>query len=352
MQPHTLLMAKLALVLLATGGAFAQLGRPFAPLIDGVEGLQDVVWLAPALKILFGVAGLSLLLNRFVRLAAGLLGLLGLYSLASASPGYGIHLAVAAVVLILCALHAPREQPWLIRVFVISTLAMMALAKILTPEWMAGDIVRAWMEAGLAHPLATWLQTVMPGAWVPQAIALFMVAAEVSLAVTLVVPRTRRVALWALGAYLLATGLLVASPETGALAIALAIGSVSFIDWPKGSISVLWPRACGYPLWLRIALDRYDCDVRLDWPLPPDPDAFLEVDISGRHYEGSRALSVVLLHFPAFLASAFALVWVAHLAVPTPIAAVIHAMLIGPVLALFALPRVKRTTRRLQRVAG
>ncbi len=349
MQPQVLLMAKLALVVLVTDGVFLNLDASFAPLADVFDNLPgESPALGLTLKALFIAAGATLLVNRFVRSAAMLLGILALYTQAASAPAYAAHLVVCGTLLILGALQPRSEQPWLVRALVSVSLLVVAIAQARGMPWLEGATIDSWVATGVAHPLLAWLRGSPGMAWISPAVAWIMLVAEAAIAVCILIPNTRRGACYGLVACLLASGFTLASPDMQAFSISLGLASLAFLEWPRGAIAVLWPRACGFPLWLRIALDRYDFDGRLDWPLPPDPDAILEVDLDARHFEDARALAAVLMRFPAFLIAAFAVIWTAHLLLPPSAAAIANVVVIVPLVILFALRRLRHASRRLQ----
>ena len=349
MQPQVLLMSKLALAVAVTGGVFDDLDRPLAPLIGALDPLASSgIWLALALKAAFLVAAAFLFVNRGVRSAAGVLGILVLYTQSASAAAFGSHQVVCGALLTLGALQPRSEQPWLVRGLVSTVLATGAILRAGDHAWLDGTTIESWVTTGVAHPVLAWLRAFVGGPWVSQAAAWIILVAEVAIAICLLIPVLRRAAAWCLAFHLLISGFTLAIPAMQAASVAIGIAGLSFLQWPKGAIAVLWPRACGFPLWLRIALDRYDFDGRLDWPLPPDPDAILEVDIDERHSEDVRALSALLLHFPVFLFAAFLVIWGTHLLLSLASAALAHVIVVGPLLGLFALRRLKHARRRLQ----
>ncbi|MGH8018529.1 MAG: hypothetical protein ACREIA_09600 [Opitutaceae bacterium] len=348
MQPQVLLMAKLALVIIVSDGVFLNLDASFAPLADTFENTGATPELGWALKAAFIAAAAALLVNRLVRSAAMLLGILTLYTQAVSAPAYAAHLVVCGTLLILGALQPRSEQPWLVRALVSVALLVAAIAKARSMPWLLGTTIESWIATGVAHPALAWLRNEAGMAWISEAVAWIMLVCETALAICILIPNTRRGAGFGLAAYLLVAGFTLASPQMQAFSISLGLASLAFLEWPRGAIAVLWPRACGFPLWVRIGLDRYDFDGRLDWPLPPDPDAILEVDLDTRHFEDARALAAALMHFPAFLIAAFAIIWAAHLLLPPSAAAVANVVVIVPLMILFALRRLRHARHRLQ----
>src|SRR5690606_15934257 len=71
------------------------------------------------------------------------------------------------------------------------------------------------------------------------------------------IPRARRTAAWLAVFFYTLLYLVLGAAEVALFAGAVAIAQIAVIDWPRFVI-VVWPRSCGWPLWLRVALDRYD----------------------------------------------------------------------------------------------
>jgi hypothetical protein len=353
MHPQVLLAAKLMLVVLLSGG----LSRPlesesaalFADAPAWLRGYASLGWVHTSLVV--AAAG-ALLLNRLVRTAAVVVGLLGLGALAADVARFAPHLAFGSVVSIVAGLQPEGGRPWLVRAvtsfFLLSASATLAL----TPGWLGGGVPGSWVHMGIAHLSAVGAVSLFgDGFWT--VVAWLLPAGGFAVAVGLLVPRTRTAAALALAIGLLLATCTLALAQAHALVIAIGVAALAYLDWPKGPIVVLWPRACGVPMWVRIALDRYDFDGRLDWPLPPDPDAILEVTLERRHYVESRALAALLLRFPVFIVGAFAWAWCSHVLLSVQVAPLAYALVLAPIFTLVAMRRLKHAGRRIQnRVAG
>lgn len=345
MQPNALLMAKFLFVLLVATGFTRHLGTPLAPLWPGLDSLRDLPAARLAVPALFCAAGALLLFNRLARTASVVLGLLVLLAQLQSRPAFTGETWLAGSLLIMAGLQARGDRPWLARGFVVLFYLASAAAQLLTPGWTTGRVFNGWIDAGLLNPLAELF--VSP--WMAPGVAWSMVAVEVALASTLLIQRTRKAAVFAGIALHLGLNLVFAGADLGGFSLVIGIAYLAFLDWPTTEVSATWPRACGWPIWLRIVLDRLDWDRHIDWPFPPDPDADLMVSYDGHVYFHWRALCRLLLASPVFLSGVFVLVLAAQVLLPPVVAATEQAILLGPLVLFFAVPAARRVQHRLHR---
>ncbi|BET68950.1 hypothetical protein ASA1KI_38680 [Opitutales bacterium ASA1] len=349
MHPQVLLAVKLMLVVLLSGGLWRPLDGSAATLFaDTPTWLRAFATLGWLHTLLVVTAATALLLNRFVRTAAVVLGLLTLGALATDVARFSPHLALGGILSVAAGLQPEGGRPWLVRTITSFSLLLISAALALTPGWLGGGVAGSWIHLGVAHVAAAGAASLFGDPfWT--LFAWLLPTGGFAVAVALLVPGTRTAAAIVLAGGSLFTSFTIALPQAHALAITVGVAALTFIDWPKGPVVVLWPRACGVPMWVRIALDRYDFDGRLDWPLPPDPDAILEVTLERRHYVESRALAALLLRFPVFLVVAFATAWCSHVLLPVQVAPLAYVLAAAPLLTLVAMRRLKHAGRRIQR---
>lgn len=349
LAPNALLMAKLAVLLLFVKGFVLHLGVPFAPLVSGLDKLRHFPSFGIALQSVFVAASACLLVNRFVRTSALLLGVLVLFEQVQSEPALNGYALLCGCVLLLVGLHRGGEQPTLVQWQLVLLYLVAAANKFANPDWTGGSIVETWLSDASAHPAAAWFAALMPAGFVPAVLPWAIIACEVLLAIGLAVPRTRKWTVFGGIVFQLAVHVTFSSAAMGSFSIAMGIAYLSFLRWPRGQVVVLWPRACGWPLWLRIALDRFDWDRRLSWPQPPDPDADLEVSYDGGVFFHWRGLCKLLLAFPAFYFAGFAFLLGTQLLLRPGLAAIVHAVVIAPLCVFFAVPTLRRAQHRLRR---
>lgn len=343
MEPNVLLAAKLAFVFLVADGFFLHLGTPFAPALPSLGALRSVPGWAVLLPVLFWVPGLCLLVNRFVRPASTILGAVVLLAQLQSSPALANHSLFLGALLVLAGLEQAGRRPVLLRWQMAAIHLVMFIGKVGDPAWRDGDVLAGWIRLGEAvNPALAWLGQGTSVTWLGFVLSWAVMGAELLLAVGLALPFRRSTTVWFGVLTQLALLVLLPSGPMVAWSLALALGYLAFLNWPESPICALWPRACGWPLWLHIALDRYDWDHRITWPMPPNPDAELEVDYDEVHRHDWHALRDLLLYFPAFHAVVFAVLLAAYVLAPAGVAATLIALVVGPLFAFCATPAVAR----------
>lgn len=333
MNPEVLLAAKLAWLLLLCSGFLARAGRPGAAVAPVLEPLGAVSgWVLP---VLFLVSGAALLTNQVTRFAAGAAGASVVLTTLGSLAAWRAHEWVCGALLVLAALERPGGRPWLLRAQATLALAMVALDHPGGMAWTTRATLEGWQVGVDTYSLLGALQEVLP-AWMLQAVTGWILpATALAIAVGLWVRRLRALAAWCAGLWVVLGYVLMGSDASAWYGLAVLVGLLSFLAWPRQSLAAHWPRACGWPMWLRIALDHYDFDQQTEWPFPNNPDADLDVWVDGTHLTGRRAIGALLLYFPLFHASVFALAVVLLLIMPQPWAMAGHLVLAAAVLGFF-----------------
>lgn len=346
-NPELALAAKLAWLLLLCGGFVSRAG-----LIDPATAQEFSLvpgGLAWMFRLVFVAAGVLLLTNQFTRIAAVLAGgcvVLGPWlSLAS----WRSHEWICGMILILVALETPGQRPWLLRAQ--ATLCVLAVVAdgMGRVDWSTHATLEGWAVDRDAPSLLGILRSALPPGLLQLLAAWGAPIASALLAVGLWIPRLRARAAWCTCAYLTAGYVLVGTEDAAYFTLAALVAMLSFLDWPRNRLAAHWPRACGWPMWLRIALDHYDFDQRTEWPFPQNPDADLEVWVDERHLGSRRAVAALLLYFPLFHVLVFAAALALLFALPQPWAAFAHACMGVWLLAFFALPTFHRLNARWTR---
>lgn len=351
MPGNTLLLAKLTILVIATDGVYRLLEAPFAPLLGVLGVFSGSSVYEITLTVAFVLSAVALVFNQWVRTSSAVAGTVVLLGVSGSMAGYHAHLAFAGCVLLLCSLHGEKSRPRLVRWFVVVTLGLTALTALTDVDWITGRTMAQWIQAELAHPALLWSAEAVPFIPWPVLLAWLMILGPLSLLVGLGLPNRSRILIWIGTTLLLLTSLAASSAETTAFLIVLGVAVIAFLDWPREHLRVTWPRACGLPLWLRIALDQQDWDHRIEWPMPEDPDGILVVEIDERRYEGARGLTTLLLYSPFFYVTTFVTFWIPHLFLPPAVSTLIHAMIAAPLLAIFLRPRYLQVRAKLKQAA-
>jgi hypothetical protein len=299
MLPNTLLIAKLSVLILVAGGFWQRIGRHGYS--SGIIGhLPDSSIVDATFHLLFAAAGICILLNRFVRPMSIFLGILVLFVGIGSATALRGHDFLCGSLLLLTGLQGKHERPILIRWQVVLIHAAVLIEATRVNGWSDSWAMERWIPEDFSNPVFVYANELLPPGWFGVMMAWFIVIAELMLVFAFCQRRFQRFALW--GGLVLHLGIYTATGTTASAAFTAALFTsyISFLKWPKMTICAVWPRSCGWPLWLRIALDKYDFDHRIDWPLPPDPNAELEVSYGNHHSQDVRALRDLLLLFPSF----------------------------------------------------
>ncbi len=343
MSPEVLLAAKLAWVLLLASGFLMHAGAAGAPVIPGLDVLAPgTSWM---FRALFIVTGLALLTNQATRIAAVVAGACVLIAPLQSLAAWRAHEWICGAVLVLAGLETPGERPWLLRAQATIALLAVVLDRTDAIHWAAPATLEGWEVERDVPSLIRLLEDTLPAAWMHAGATWLVPLSALAIASGLWVPRLRSRAAWAACVWFLAGYLLVGATDAGFHALAGLVTLLAFLEWPRQSIAAHWPRACGWPMWLRIALDHYDFDQKTEWPFPENPDADPDVWIDGHLLPRRSGLAGLLLYFPLFHMSAFAAAVVVLLVLPQPWAALVHACLGLGLLAFFAPTTFTRARR-------
>jgi hypothetical protein len=346
MDPEVLLAAKLAWLLLLCSGFLARAGRPGAAVVGVLDTLPHAAgWLVPAL---FLTAGAALLMNQLTRPAAIIAGVCVLITPLGSLAAWRGHEWIAGAVLLLAGLEHPGGRPWLLRVQATLGLLAVLLDQTGAIDWSARPSLEGWQIERDTPSLILWLRDHLPAGALHVFATWIVPASALGIAAALWLPRLRDRAIWWACAWLLTGYVLVATDEAAFFTLAMLITMLGWLNWPRESLKAHWPRACGWPMWLRIALDHYDFDQKTEWPFPSNPDADLDVWVDGKHLVRREAIVALLLYFPLFHMGVLVVAVVLLLTLPQPWAAVAHASIGLWLLVFFALPTFRRLRRKLR----
>ncbi len=342
-RPNTLLMAKLSWLLLVVSGFGRDLLAPYTPAVGLFQTIPgESTWFA----IAFWLGGLCLLFNRFARFSAVLVGAVALLAPFESVPAWHPHAWVCGCVLTLAALQGPAENPRFLRALLVVVHGAALTGAIKGSLWVHAALAKPWSSEDYAGTVARALAAHLPPGSLEPVLreATLVICAAVTLG--MLVPRLRRAAAWLALFFYTALYLMQGSREIALFAGAVAIAQIAVLDWPRFVI-VVWPRSCGWPLWLRVALDRYDFERRTDWPRPADPDAHLEAWFDVRPVAGARAVANLMLFFPTFYFVLLFVLVAIHAILPRFVAVPMNAAIVAGLLGFSAFSHLGRLRARL-----
>lgn len=341
---EVVLAAKLAWLLLVCGGVLARVGQTDLATADQLGVVPGgLTWM---FRLVFVATGVLLLVNQFVRPAATIAGACVVLAPLLSVANWRSHEWVCGMVLLLAGLETPGARPWLLRAQATLCLAAVACDQMGAIDWTTRATLEGWQVDRDAHALLGVLRSTLPAALLRLFAGWIVPASALAIGAALWVPVARQRAVWFACAWLIAGYVVVGTDEAAFFTLAVLVALLSFLEWPRESLAAHWPRACGWPMWLRIALDHYDFDRKTEWPFPANPDADLDVWTDGKHRIGRNAICALLLYFPLFHFAVFAAAVLLLLLLPQPWATLAHACLGGWLLAFFAFPVFRSLNER------
>jgi hypothetical protein len=313
MRPNLLLMAKLTWLLLVIGGFGRTLLGPYTPAVGLFQAIPGESLL---LSAGFWLGGFCLLLNRAVRGAAVITGSVVLLAPFESLPAWHPYAWVGGCVLVLAALQGSSENPRFLRWLLVVIHGAALLGAWQGAGWVQAALAEPWSPSDYLGSLPRRLDAHLAEGSLARGLRFASIGLCTVMTVGMMIPRLRRLAAWIALLFYAVVYLALGTSEVALFVGAVAIAQIAVIDWPR-FIIVVWPRSCGWPLWLRVALDRYDFEGRTDWPRPPDPDAELEAWFDLKPFTGARAVANLVLVFPVFYFGLLGLLAAIHALLPS-----------------------------------
>jgi len=331
MRPNILLMAKLVTLDFIFSGQIVMLSRHLVPFIGFFRHVGSPSAFHLALLLIFLVAAASLFLNRHVRVACVVLGMVVVVSIASSMKYYENNREYTALLLVLAGLDDPDGDSWVLRWQVVLLYFAAAVNKVLLAEWRDGYFFQAWMSY-LHH--AAWPKVAgLFGDRVLGALLAWMaIGTEFALSIGFALRRHVPVLIWVGVAYH-TTLVLVMNRSFGMFWIAAPSAYLAFVTWPTEPLPVRFGQELGrLGRWVSV-LKRLDFEGAFRWQ--PVPQGELEISVHGRTHRAWRALVWILLCNPV---SYFVVAFFAALPQPEPraMALIVFAILGAIALSAFA----------------
>jgi predicted DCC family thiol-disulfide oxidoreductase YuxK len=310
LPPNLLLMAKLIALTLLLTNHVRLLPDPFLPFIPGLDRLPGPTFRL-VLQTVFVGSAVALLFNRAVRASSLVLGLTILLAVGSSKAYYGNNKFFCGAMLLLAGLHVPGRSPWLLRLQLVIVYLGAGLNKLLDPDWQSGLFFHHWAGERLQHSLYLTLAPSLP----PLALAKFFcwttIAAELGIALALVIPRWYGIGIW--GNILFQSALMFFTGTTFTMFFyAMTAASLAFVDWPIPKPAVIWDGDCAFCALTKKWWERLDPERFLEWIPFQDPasqrfgipvqalEQRLHFIAGDRSYAGFAAFKMMTLYNPIF----------------------------------------------------
>lgn len=199
-SPGALLAARLLVIYPFLSGVLGMIrlrpGVGAVPVIDRLDGVPDVLWMA--IVAVYGIMVVALWLDRGARAAAIIAGSIVLLDVVVALEEYSNNRLLVGLALVLLGLADERMGTWPIRAQLSLMYAGAALNKLLEADWRSGRFVENWTIEVLDLSVYPELADRWPD--LHQVLAWLTIGVESGLAaLVLVVQRTRWAVIAALG---------------------------------------------------------------------------------------------------------------------------------------------------------
>jgi hypothetical protein len=122
----------------------AGLPRPFLPFLPALDKVPPAIGFQRGLRVTYLIAGMMLLLNRWVRVSCLVCAAVLFLGALSSRLTFANNRQYAGCLLFLAALTRPGQSPWLIRYQVVLLYFGAGLNKILDVDWRSGQFFEIW----------------------------------------------------------------------------------------------------------------------------------------------------------------------------------------------------------------
>jgi hypothetical protein len=232
MPPNLLLLCKVLAVAILGTGHFRILPYPFLPFIPGLDRLVPPAVFQNTLQTVAVVAAVALLLNRGVRASALVLGACLLIGVVCSKAYYGNNKTFCGLALVLAGLSDFDRPPYLLRWQLALVYFGAALNKLLDPDWQSGLFFQYWAAEKLRNPVFIAVSEQLPALVAGKIMCWGTIAAELAASLGLLVPRLVKYALWT--NIFFQVGLLEFTGNTFTLFFyGMTAATLAFVTWPE-----------------------------------------------------------------------------------------------------------------------
>lgn len=304
MRPQALLLCKLLFVLAAVHGLPAKLGDPYLPFLPIFDELRQFPGLfAAVLTAAYWSAGVALLLNVGVRSAAVTLGACVILALLASKPSFQNHVFIVGCFFLLCGLHRPGEDPWLIRWQYVLLYFGAGLNKVLQVDWWSGAFLHTWLHDHEANAVYEFGSSMLPERWFAASVSWMVMGAEFTVCTLFLVRRWNGLAVAGVVLVHLSFLAIVGPGPFGYFTEVLFLGLLAFLAWPREAQEVRLRDA--HARWARSWLPLLDWDGQLRLGGQPGAGHWLEVREGTRRSVDMDALARLCGYTPAFWVALF-----------------------------------------------
>lgn len=302
-----LLVAKLLAVCVLARFIWRDLPDPFLPFWPVFDMFRDTPYFGWALRGAVLAGSVAVLVNYRVRNACLVMGSAFLLGTLSSRIYFQSNRTFLGCVFFLLGLYGLRTGPWLIRAQMMLIFFSAGLNKLLDASWRSGQFFEFWTHTFVNKSLYFHLAASLPPMFLSRFMSWTTIVMEFSIALGLLFPRTRLLAIWT--GLMLALGLNVLTERTfGVFFYAMPICYLTFAKWPTAA-SVLYDGDCEFCERARHWLERFDLEKLFVWePFQRAKDLHgisqealrerLYAVVNGKSYSGFRAFRTMLFYNP------------------------------------------------------
>ena len=346
MRPNTLLVAKLAFVILCADGFTGYLQKPFLPFFESLNHLGEIPGYTRLLKAAFLGGGILLLANRLVRPASILLGLVVLLANVQSQVNFRNHIVICGCALLLAGLQPAGQQPWLIRWQMVLVYLGAWLNKQTDPDWLDGKFFEYWTHANMQHGAYIYLAGLLPAYWLSTVLSWTTILSEFLVMLGLCFRRWWTAALWLGLLFHLATFIFTLGNPFGHFVQSLGVVYLSFLTWPEQQGTARLPAGP-----LAKVLQRLDTDRVWNWKGKSD-GGVPEVELGGKRLAGMAAIREILFYSTGFYWALLTSFEIFIHIFPWPWSFLTSLIVLLAAIIPFAWPEVRAIAGRLRKHAG
>ena len=304
LPPPVLLAAKLIFLGLALKGYVNRIPGIFLPMWSWMDRVPHPDVVQPILQGAVLLSGTLLLCNRAVRASSLIIGAGFLLSILASRGFYSNGQLFCASMLLLIGLYSGVRGIWPIRWQVVLLYLGSGINKLMMPDWRSGWYFENLMHGILEHDGYQIVAAALPALALSRFFCWATIVIELSIAVSLAVPRFYRIGIW-LALFFHFSSVAMTGMMFGIFVIAVTFSLLAFVEWPRArEIEILAAPGNSFVRWLLGVARRLDFDrvSRLAEESPGSgdlPRGSLRVRWKDRTHAGVGAVRRIALSLPA-----------------------------------------------------
>jgi predicted DCC family thiol-disulfide oxidoreductase YuxK len=305
-----LLMAKLVALSILLSLEWKAFPDPFLPFIPAFSHFAVMgPFFRWSLKLVFLAASLALLFNRYVRGACLAIGGVFLTAILSSRIYFENNRMFAGCLFLLAGLTEADIPPWLLRCQIVLLYFAAGLNKLFDAGWRSGLFFATWGGHFIKERVYFRIAAMLPGLAMAKVFSWSAIGTELGLPVGLIERHSRTTAIW-IGIFFHTALLFLTGRTFGLFYFAIIASYLSFVEWPKSMMKVLYDGDCGFCDSTRRFFETIAVEPIAQWSpfqVAADLDGIpqdelkkrIHLVVDGNIYSGFAAVKTLLLYNPA-----------------------------------------------------